>query len=234
MLTHRVEVGVERADQRVRRSAASSSRVTAHSLNRNAGRSRSSLTRRSAVAASDDAVGGSQRLRVAAGDRQRDVRSRVVLYFYDAEHSSDEGRVQERHVGGADEGGFRAPLEGGEPGRDPLDRTLALARVVDHLGALGQVRQLLAAGAHDHDRPAGRAGHDADRPVQQRRPVPFQRRLGRSHPRGPPARQHHTRTGRHLVIVRRCHRMGRSARKRSPTDRRIRSTIRFASSSVIS
>jgi len=109
--------------------------------------------------------------------------------------------VQERHVGGADERGIGAPAERGEPGGDPLHRALALPGVVDHDGALRQIRQILAAGSHHHDRPFSRACHDADRPAQQRRPVPLQRCLGRAHPRGPAAGQHHARGTSHFFMV---------------------------------
>src|SRR5205085_1516949 len=43
--------------------------------------------------------------------------------------------------------------------------------------------------------------HDADCAAQQRGPVPFQRRLGRPHPRGPPAGQHHTRRTSHSLML---------------------------------
>ena len=109
--------------------------------------------------------------------------------------------MQERHVGGADERGFGAPAERGEPGGDPLHRALALPGIVDHHGALRQIRQVLAAGPHHDDGPLGRAGHDSDRPAQQRRPVPLQRRLRRAHPRGLAAGQHHTRGTRHFFMV---------------------------------
>ena len=146
-----------------------------------------------------DAVRGCQGLPVAARYRQRDVRAFPL--GQDAKHPPDEGRVQERHVGGADERGIGAPAERGEPGGDPLHRALALPGVVDHHGALRQIRQILAVGPHHDDRPLGRARHDADRPAQQRRPVPLQRRLRRAHPRGPAAGQHHTRGTRHFFMV---------------------------------
>ena len=66
----------------------------------------------------------------------------------------------------------------------------------------GQLGEVLAAGPDDHDGPAGRAGEDADRPGEQGGPVPFKRRLGRAHPRGPPAGQHHACGSRHFLIVR--------------------------------
>jgi hypothetical protein len=128
-----------------------------------------------------DPVRGGQRLRVPAGHRQGDVRA--VPLVQDAQHPADEGRVQERHVGRADEGGFGLPAQRGEPGGDPLHRSLARARVLDHGGARRQAGQILARGADDHDRAGRRARHDPDRPVQERGPVPFERRLRRAHPR---------------------------------------------------
>ena len=78
-----------------------------------------------------DAVGGGQRLLVAAGHRQHDVRA-VGWRAEDAEHPADEGRVQERQVGGGDERDVGPAGERGQAGGDPLERALALARVVDH------------------------------------------------------------------------------------------------------
>ena len=123
------------------------------------------------------AVGGGQRLRVAAGDRQR----HVDLRRQRTEHGADERRVQERQVGGADEGGVGPVDQGGQADRDPLQRAEALARVGRDLDLGRQVGQLLA-GRPDHDHGAGDgAGDDRDRPPQQRRAVPVQGRLGRAH-----------------------------------------------------
>jgi len=124
------------------------------------------------------AVGGGQRLRVPAGHRQPHVGALV----HRAQHPPDEGGMQERHVGGADEGHVRLVSEGGQAGGQALDRPLALPRVVHQLDVFRQRRQLLAVGADHHDRAAGGPGQDADRAAQQRRPVPLQGRLGRAHP----------------------------------------------------
>jgi len=123
-------------------------------------------------------VGGGQRLRVAAGDGQPHVRALV----HRAQHPADEGGMQERHVGGADEGRVGVVYESAEPGGQALHRALALARVVYHLHVTRQLGKLLAFGAdHDHGA-AGRPREDADGAAQQRRPVPLQGRLGRAHP----------------------------------------------------
>jgi uncharacterized membrane protein len=146
-----------------------------------------------------DPVRGGQRLRVAARDRQRHVR--LFPLFEGAQHPPDEGRVQERHIGSADEGGVGASVKRGEPSRDPLHRALAVAGVVHHHGAFRQLGEVLAAGPDNDDGPPGRAREDADRPAQQGGPVPLQRRLGHPHPRGPPAGQHHACASRHFAIV---------------------------------
>ena len=111
------------------------------------------------------------------------------------------------------------PLSAVEPRGDPLHRALALARILDHQGAPGQVGEVLARCADDHDRAVRRAGHDAGRPAQQGRPVPLQGRLGRAHPRGPAARQHNSRGNRHVLIVggrKREDARSRRAPRRSP------------------
>ena len=103
-----------------------------------------------------DAVGGGQRLLVPAGDWQGDIRAFAVLQ--DAEHPPDEGRVQERHVDGADERDVGAPGQRRQPGGDTLHRALALLRIVGNQGAFRQLRKVLAGSTDDHDRPARRPG----------------------------------------------------------------------------
>ena len=127
-----------------------------------------------------DAVRGGQRLPVPAGDRQGHIRA--FARFDSAQHPPDEGRVQERQVGGADERDLGSPAQRRQPGGDTLHRALALARVIGYQDALRQFREVLASGADDHNRAARRSRNDADRPAQQCRPVPLQCRLGRAHP----------------------------------------------------
>ncbi len=124
------------------------------------------------------AIGGGQRLRVPARHRQAHVGALV----HRAQHPPDEGGMQERHVGGADEGHVRTVHEGAQPGGQALDGSLALPRVVYHLDVRGQRGKLLARGTNHDDRAAGRPRQDADRTAQQRGPVPLQGRLGRAHP----------------------------------------------------
>ena len=94
--------------------ACSSSRVTVHCSNRKAGRRRSCLDEPLCGGRERGAVGGGQRLRVPARHRQAHVGPLV----HRAQHPPDEGGVQERHVGGADEGHVRAVLPG-RPARRP-------------------------------------------------------------------------------------------------------------------
>ena len=81
-----------------------------------------------------DAVRGGQRLPVAPGDRKGHIRA--LALFHRAQHPPDEGRVQERHVGRADERDVGSPAQRGQPGGDTLHRALALARVIGDQGAL--------------------------------------------------------------------------------------------------
>ena len=59
------------------------------------------------------AVGGGQRLRVPPRHRQ----AHVGAFAHRAQHPPDEGGVQERHVGGADEGRVGAVRDRGQPRR---------------------------------------------------------------------------------------------------------------------
>jgi hypothetical protein len=127
-----------------------------------------------------DAVRGGQRLPVPAGDRKGHIRAWAL--FHGAQHPPDESRVQERHVGRADEREVGSPAQRRQPGGDTLHRALTLARVVGYQGALRQLREVLAGGADDDNRAARRARHDPDRPAQQGGPVPLQGGLGRAHP----------------------------------------------------
>ena len=127
-----------------------------------------------------DAVRGGQRLLVPAGHRQGDIG--VFAVFQGAEHPPDEGRVQERQVSRADERNVGAPGQRRQPGGDTLHRASALARIVGDQGAFRQLREVLASGTDDHDRPARRPGHDPDRAAQQRGSMPLKCCLGKAHP----------------------------------------------------
>ena len=73
-------------------------------------------------------------MREAAGARQDDVN----LVVEGTDDAADEGRVQERRVGGRGVGGLRAPVERREAGRQALERAAPFAGVLDHLDRLGQ------------------------------------------------------------------------------------------------
>jgi len=77
------------------------------------------------------AVARSERLPVSAGHRHHDIRSRIGEF---AEHAADQGWVQERQVGRAHEGHRPAPVERGQPRREPAHRSLPFDRVGHHLG----------------------------------------------------------------------------------------------------
>ena len=79
------------------------------------------------------AVRGGQRLRVPARHGQPHVGALVDR----AQHPADEGGVQERHVGGADEGHLGAVLESSQPGGYALHRALVFVRVVDDVDISG-------------------------------------------------------------------------------------------------
>ncbi len=66
--------------------------------------------------------------------------------------------MEERHVGGADEGGLSPIRHGSKAGGDALHRAEPLDRVFHHLHPGRQLRQLLARRRHDHDRAVHRPG----------------------------------------------------------------------------
>ena len=83
------------------------------------------------------AVGGGQWLRIPPCQWQS--HSRAILHR--AQDPPDEGGVQERQVGGADERDLGPPGDRGQPRGNPLQGTQALARVVHDLGLCRQRRQ---------------------------------------------------------------------------------------------
>ncbi len=88
-----------------------------------------------------------------------------------------------------------------EPDGQPLHGAEALDGVLGHRDARGKGRQLLPRRGHHDDRPLDRSGQDGGGPVEQRRTVPLQPRLGLSHPRGAPAREHDARRCLHLRML---------------------------------
>ena len=159
---HGVQVRVERGDQGVRLQRGVVQPLDRALVEQEGGPQPVLLHQPLGPRGEPDPVRGRQRLRVSPGHRQRHVR--LLPLVEGAQHPPDEGRVQERQVGGADEGGVGASVERGEPGRDALHRPLAVPWVVHHHGAFRQRGEVLAAGPNDDDGPAGRAGEDADRP----------------------------------------------------------------------
>ena len=120
------------------------------------------------------------RLPMPAGSRQGDIRA--IAFLQDTEHPPDEGRVQERHVGGADERDVGAPGQRGQPGGDALQRAFALVRIVGYQATFRQLREILARGTDDDDRPARRTSDNPDRAAEQRGPMPVECCLGGAHP----------------------------------------------------
>ena len=143
------------------------------------------------------AVGGGQRLRVAADVRERDVGVAVER----AEHVADEGRVQERDVGRGHVRAVGAAVDGGEPGGQALQRPAPLALVLDHLHRGRQVRQVLPRRPDDDDRPVDLPADQPGDPAQERRAVPLQRGLRRAHPRRAPTGENDPRGLRHAQPV---------------------------------
>jgi hypothetical protein len=137
-------------------------------------------------------VGGGEWLAEAARDREDDVVGER------GQHPPDVGGVQERQVGRADERGLGPVLDGGQPGRQPLHGPEPFHRVFDDLDPGRQLGKFLPWRGHDHHRAVDGPGDHGGRPVQQRRAVPFQRGLRRTHSRGPSPREHHTRRTAHL------------------------------------
>ena len=119
-------------------------------------------------------VGGGQRLAKAA-----EMRHGHVGVVRGRAHGGNETGVQERHVGRRHE--RQLAIDRLQAGQQPLERPLALARVLDDTHAVGQLRKLLIRRPHDHDRPVGAARDDPARAPQQRAAVPVQPRLRRPH-----------------------------------------------------
>jgi hypothetical protein len=117
------------------------------------------------------------------------------------DHVADERRMQPRDVDGREVDGLGAAVEGREARQQAGQRSSALDRVVRHLDPGRQRRQLLPRRADDHDRAVDGAGHEARHPAHERRAVPRQEGLGRTHARRSAARQDDACTALHPASV---------------------------------
>jgi len=106
------------------------------------------------------------------------------------QHPADKGRVEEGHVGGADEGYPGVVGHFRQAGGDPLHRAEAFDGIFDHPHAGRQIRELLARGGDHYDWPVHRPAQERRRAIEERGAVPLEGGLRRTHARGAAAGEH--------------------------------------------